>query len=173
MIGMSGLIIECPGCGLKLPNQKITIQHNYNASGECYQKYSELSFYTIGKQDINFIHQHAIDAYSAQHAGNGMKNITIAYSLIGLYYAIEHGFSGKQVQCVHMLLSKQKNSWEQLDLPKKPYSITVNDILNEKQGENRDNMINNWMCDVWNCWEHQHNWVKEITKTLLDRRNHD
>jgi hypothetical protein len=102
-----------------------------------------------------------------------MKNITIAYSLIGLYYAIEHRFSGRQVQRVHMLLSKQKHRWEQLELAKKPYSITVNDILNEKQGENRDNMINNWMCDVWNCWEHQHDWVKEITKTLLDRRNHD
>jgi hypothetical protein len=48
---------------------------------------------------------------AVQHAGNDMKNITIAFSLIGLYYAVEHGFTGKQVQRVHMLLSKQKHNW--------------------------------------------------------------
>jgi hypothetical protein len=50
-------LVECPGCGLKLPNQQAALPHSYNASGECYQKYMELSCYTIGKQDINFIHQ--------------------------------------------------------------------------------------------------------------------
>lgn len=35
----------------------------YNASAECYQKYSGLSGYTIGKQENDFIHQHAIDTF--------------------------------------------------------------------------------------------------------------
>jgi hypothetical protein len=85
----------CPGCGLRLPDQRLELTHRFNATGECYQKYSELSFCTMSKQDINFVHQHAIDAYSAQHAGGGMKNITIAFALIGLYYAVELGFTWK------------------------------------------------------------------------------
>lgn len=84
-------IVECPGCGLKLDHRHHTLFGNYNASGECYQKYSELRNYTIGKQDLDFIHQHVIDTYSAQHSGNGMKPITTAFSVIGLYYAVEKG----------------------------------------------------------------------------------
>jgi hypothetical protein len=121
----------------------------------------------MSKQDINFVHQHAIDTYSAQHAGNDMKNITIAFSLIGLYYAVERGFTGKQVQRVHMLLSKQKHNWTALQLPNKPYSLTVSDVLKQKAGESRDDMLRKWMYDVWGCWEHQHNWIKEISKILL------
>jgi hypothetical protein len=161
-------IVECPGCGLKLPNQHVELTHGYNASGECYQKYSELTYYTLGKQDINFIHQHAIDAYVAQHSGNGMKNITTAFALIGLYFAIEHGYNGKQVQRVHMLLGRKKYKWEALQPPdKSSYSLTVCDVLKEQPGENRDVMLRKWMCDVWESWKHQHNWVKDICHTFL------
>lgn len=96
-----------------------------------------------------------------------MKNITVAFSLIGLYYAIEHGFTGRQVQHVHMLLSKQNYSYKALELPDKRYSLTVSDVLKEEPGENRDAMLRKWMNDVWKCWDHQHKWVKEITQTLL------
>lgn len=96
-----------------------------------------------------------------------MKNITIAFSLIGLYYAIEHGYTGKQVQRVHMLLSKKNYSWTVFQLPNKLYSITVNDVLKENPGENRDVMLRKWMVDVWAAWEHQHNWVKAISQMLL------
>jgi hypothetical protein len=164
---MSELIITCPGCGLSLPTKHLEITHRYNATTECYQKYSELSLYTLSLQDNNFLHQHAIDTYSAQHAGCAMKDITIVYSLIGLYYAIEHGFTGKQVQRVHMLFSQQRTKWPVLQLPKKDYSLTVADVLKEEPGVKRDTMLENWMHDVWECWEHQHNWIKKVSSSLL------
>jgi hypothetical protein len=164
---MSLMTIKCPGCGLSLPAKQLELKHRYNATEECYQKYCELSIYTMSLQDVNFIHQHAIDTYSAQHAGRDMKDITVVYSLIGLYYAIEHGFTGKQVQRVHMLLSKQKTKWPSLQLPEKEYSLTVDDVLKEDLGEKRERMFQRWMLDVWGCWEHQHNWIRKVTNTLL------
>ncbi|MGG4040407.1 DUF5946 family protein [Bacillus smithii] len=160
-------MMECPGCGLRLPDQQIERPHRYNATGECYQKYNELSFYTMSQQDLHFVHQHAIDTYSAQHAGAGMKNITVAFSLIGLYYAIELGFTGKQVQRVHMLLSQRPYNWPSLPLPENSYLITVQDVLKEKPGKNRDVMLREWMYDVWRCWEYQPDWVKNISNHLL------
>jgi ABC-type protease/lipase transport system fused ATPase/permease subunit len=65
---------------------------------------------------------------------------------------------GKQVQRVHTLLSKRKYNWPSLQLPNKPYSLTVHDVLKEKPGKNRDAMLKEWMRDVWLCCEHQHNW---------------
>ena len=145
-------VIECPGCGLKL-NQQFEMHSRYNASAECYQKYSELSSYTMGKQDIQFIHQHAIDTYSAQHSGNEIKKITIAFSLIGLYYAIEHRFNGRQVQRVHTLLSRQKYNWDELQFQqpdKSSFSLTVFDVLKEQDGEIREEMLYGASLHVWN-----------------------
>ena len=162
------MIIECPGCGLKSNKEENGWKGNYNASGECYQKYSELSSYTIGKQDIHFIHQHAIDAYSAQHVGNGMKNITVAFSLIGLYFAVEKKYNGRQVQRIHTLLSRQRHTWEVLTAPEKAiYSLTIDDVLEKGPGDARDKMLREWMMDVWEGWEHQHEWVKNTCSTLL------
>jgi hypothetical protein len=162
------IVVACPGCGLQLDNQHFTPSAGYHASAECYQKYSELSSYTIGKQDIHFMHQHAVDTYAAQHSGNGMKNITTAFSLIGLYFAIEHGYNGRQVQRVHTLLARKKYAWAALQPPEKSaYSLTVCDVLKEQPGESRDRMLRNWMYDVWECWGHQHDWVKNICHKLL------
>lgn len=84
-----------------------------------------------------------------------MKNITIAFSLIGLYYAIEHGFNGRQVQRVHTLLARKKYVWGILQPPDKSvYSITVFDVLKEPPGEDHDIMLRKWMYDVWESWNH-------------------
>jgi hypothetical protein len=157
---------ECPGCGLILPKQQAELDLKYHASVECYQKYCELTFYTIGKQDIHFIHQHAVDAYAAQHSGGSMKPITTAFALIGLYYAVEHGFNGRQVQRIHTLLARQNHPWVPLERPKKSYSLTVCDVLDAPSDE-RDAILQKWMVDVWECWAHQHKWVREICRTLL------
>lgn len=78
------------------------------------------------------------------------------------------GFNGRQVRRVHMLLSRQKYNWKNIQAPdKSAYSLTVLDVLNEQPGESRDKVIRKWMLDVWECWEHQHNWVKEMCYTLL------
>jgi hypothetical protein len=53
--------------------------------------------YTVAKQDKEFIHQHAVNAYAAQHAGGTTRNITIAFGLTGRYLALEKGYTGKQV----------------------------------------------------------------------------
>ena len=48
--------------------------------------------------DAFFIHQVAVDAYAAQHAGPASKTITIAFALIGLCLLLERGYTGKAVQ---------------------------------------------------------------------------
>jgi len=47
------------------------------ASGECWQLFSDLSCYTVAKQDEEFIHQYVVDTYEAQHAGGKTRNIRL------------------------------------------------------------------------------------------------
>ncbi|EPZ44480.1 DUF5946 family protein [Alicyclobacillus acidoterrestris] len=158
---------HCPGCGLTFPKQQISPRHSYNAATECYEKYSELTAYTLSHRADDFIHQHVVDAYAAQHSGSGMKNISTLFALIGLYYAVEHGYNGRQVQRVHMLIARLKYPWDTLSLPQRSYSVTVMDVLHEPPGDKRDGAIREWMIDVWGCWSHQHEWVRSVCHGLL------
>jgi hypothetical protein len=66
-----------------------------------------------------------------------------------------------------MLLSNQQYNWPSLQVPSKPYSLNIHDVLIEEAGGKRDAMLHKWMVDVWQCWEHQHTWIRDISKSLL------
>jgi hypothetical protein len=161
------IMIECPGCGLKLPDQKLEANTRYNASGECWQLFGELAAYHLSRNDPTFIHQLAVDAYGAQHSGGVTRNITTAYALIGLYLAIEHRYTGRQVQRAHMLLAKKRIAWPRLDPPESPGALTVQDVLQADPGHERDAMLMKWAQSVWLAWEKTHEWVRVVSKDLL------
>lgn len=159
----------CPGCGLCLPNQHQDSPDRFNGSWECLEAYSDLMCYTVAKQDKEFIHQHAVDAYAAQHAGGTTRDITVAFGLIGLYLALEKGYTGKQVQRAHMQIAKIRKEWPRLEPPKRSAEITVLDVLEVSDGEKKDAMIRTWMAAVWENWADQQAWVREMTDMLLVR----
>ena len=158
-------IIVCSGCSLKLPNKNLGPSHSYNASGECNELFNELSGYTLSQVKTNFIHQFVVDAYGAQHAGKPTKNIRVAFSLIGLCLAVEHNYTGRQVQLVHMKIPKQQ--WETLESPKENSNITVADVLNADSDLNKHSMIKNWARSVWESWSLYHQWIREKTSELI------
>jgi hypothetical protein len=157
----------CPGCGLVLPDRHLDPPDRFNASGECWQLFNDLSSYTVSKQDREFIHQYAVDAYEVQHAGGKTRNITVAFGLIGLYLALEKGYTGKQVQRAHMQIARVQKDWPRLEPPGSPGSITVMDALRANDGPEKDTMIRKWMAAVWFCWANQQAWVRETSDALL------
>jgi hypothetical protein len=68
----------------------------------------------MSKNDPAFIQQHCVDAYGAQHSGGETKSITTAFSLVGLYLFLEHGYTGREVQQAHTTLGEQDRSWPEL-----------------------------------------------------------
>ena len=121
--------------------------------------YSDLQCYTVAKQDPEFIHQHAVDTYAAQHAGGPTRNITVAFGLIGLYLAVEKGYTGRQVQLAHMRITKVRNDWPRSEPPGQPAPLTVMDVLQAGTDAQRDAMIRKWMGAVWGSWEDREVWL--------------
>jgi hypothetical protein len=158
----------CPGCGPRLPAEHCDYP-DCNASWECLQRYSDLLCYTVAKQDKEFIHQHAVDAYAAQHAGGTTRNITVAFGLTGRYLALEKGYTGKQVQQAHMRIVKIRKDLPWLEPPQVPGAITVLDVLEVSDGVEKAAMIRQWMAAVWESWADQQVWLREATDTLLVR----
>ena len=111
--------------------------------------YHALCAYTLGLSDARFIHQQVVDAYMAQHADARTKPIGIAFSLLGLYLAVERGMSGKDVQRVHMQLGRQRHEWPEFELPAERGAITAVDVLAAPEGPERDAAILAWAESVW------------------------
>lgn len=117
------------------------------------EAYYELSYYTLAHRDPSFIHQHIVDAFTAQYANERTKPIGLTFSLVGLYLLAERQFSGRQVQLVHMKLAqrnpRQVHPWPTFALPHDRGSVTVFDVLAAAEGQPRDAAIHNWCACVW------------------------
>jgi Family of unknown function (DUF5946) len=170
MIGSRGeegdVVVDCPGCGLRLPGLRDEASNpQVNASTECQRLCHELSLYTLSHGDAFFIHQVAVDAYAAQHAGPASKTITIAFALVGLCLLLERGYTGKAVQRTHMRFANRSKRWPWFDPPAHRGSVTVADVLGVVPGSERDTAIMRWATSVWLAWEQQH----PAVRTLIDQ----
>jgi hypothetical protein len=133
------------------------------------QEYHELSYYTLAHPDPSFIHQHVVDAFTAQCADEATKPIAVAFALIGLYLHVEEGRSGKDVQRVHMQLAKRRRDWPRFKLPHQRGTVTVSDVLAAPVGHERDEMIHRWCASVWTAWAESHAQVRVLLQEALAR----
>jgi Family of unknown function (DUF5946) len=131
------------------------------------EEYHELSYYTLAHPDPSFIHQHIVDAYTAQCADEDTKPIAVAFALIGLYLYVEQNRSGKEVQRMHMKLAKRRRAWPKFDLPPQRGAITVSEVLAAPAGERRDEMIRRWCMSVWDAWADSHAQVRALLQGAL------
>jgi Family of unknown function (DUF5946) len=129
-----------------------------------------MSAYTLMHGGAEFIHQHLVDAWAAQHAAPTKSNIALAFALIGLYLAVEKGFTGRQVQLAHMQLGKTKRIWPCFDAPLERPRVTILDVAKAEAGTDRDAAIKEWAAAVWESWRHAHAWTRQICAELLGVR---
>jgi hypothetical protein len=111
--------------------------------------YHELCAYTLELRDPSFIHQHVVDSFAAQHATEESKPIAITFALVGLYLHVELGYTGKEVQRLHMALAKRKQAWPAFRLPPARGVLTVEDVMKKPAGPERNAAIERWCASVW------------------------
>lgn len=158
---------DCPGCDLRLPMSDAFLDERYNASPECFHLYGELTGYTVMRGDETFIHQHLVDTYAAQHAADAQRPISCAFALIGLYLAFEKGYTGRQVQRMHMLLARRSKRWPAFARPAQAGALTVLDVLNAPPGQERDEMLMRWGRSVWEAWSHAREPIQALIASVM------
>jgi hypothetical protein len=160
--------ITCPGCGIKLPSDNLEFDKDFNASIPCRKLCYELSYYTLGLQEKEFIHQLVVDTYAAQHYRENMKPITITFALVGLYLVNEKNFTGKQVQNVHISLAQKNLSkeWPNFLSRSTHTVITVKDIVESSDDVKKD-MIKKWCNQVWKNWNSESALISQLLNGYL------
>jgi hypothetical protein len=131
------------------------------------EMFHELCYYTIAHSDPSFIHQYAVDAFTAQNADKNTKQITLAFALIGLYLHIEKNFSGKEVQNAHIKLGKYRKQWPKFNLPEYRGNVTISDVLAAPHGSKLDEAIIKWSASVWEAHSESHEKVAVLVQKEL------
>jgi Family of unknown function (DUF5946) len=126
----------------------------------------ELYAYTLVRDRGEFIHQHAVDAYAAQHIGKDTKPIVLAAALIGLFLFVERGYTGRQVQLEHMKLGNKMKTWPSFEAPGKSATLTIMEPLSVPPGLVRDDKIKQWARAVWHMWGERHAEVQMLYQGL-------
>jgi hypothetical protein len=114
--------------------------------------YDQVRYYTLSLGDPEFIHQHVVDAFVAQHADENTKPIAITFALVGLFLHVEKGFNGQQVQRAHMELAREKRTWPVFQLPVERGAMTVVEVAAAPAGPERDRAIHEWCVSVWRAY---------------------
>lgn len=126
--------------------------------------YHELQAYTLTHSDPAFIHQYVVDAWTAQHADEQTRPIALTFALVGLYLHVEKGYTGRQVQRVHMALARRRRRWPEFVLPRQRGAITVRQVMAAPAGPERDRAIDAWCASVWEAFRDNQEEVAELLR---------
>lgn len=126
--------------------------------------YNELQCYTLAHRDPAFIHQHVVDAFTAQHADEGTKPIALTFALVGLCLHVENRYSGRDVQRAHMALARHRRGWPVFALPRDRGSLTATQVVSAPAGAERDEAIHAWCASVWDAFRNSHRAVAELLR---------
>lgn len=132
------------------------------------ETYGALCCYTLERGDPSFIHQHVVDAFTAQHADEHIKPIGLTFALVGLYLHVEKGLSGKEVQQAHMALARQKRTWPAFALPRERGQMSVADVMATRAGPERDEAIHRWCASVWEAFQDSRESIVSLLREQAD-----
>ena len=117
-------------------------------------------------------HQLTVDAYGAQHAGGPAPAIRVAYSLAGLWLALEHGFSAEDVRAVHRRMGRPTASWPTFRAPHHGRRLlTVLDVAEAGVRQHSDGgharAAGQWAESVWTAWLEDSPGVDDAVEGML------
>jgi hypothetical protein len=132
------------------------------------EHYNELAFFTLNLDDERFVHQYVVDAFTCQYADDNTKPISLTFALAGLYLFIEKGYSGREVQKFHTLMSKRKMAWPIFIVPYyQELPVDISSVIASNDQNERIELIEKWCAGVWEANKENHDKVEDLVRNYL------
>ena len=160
-------LVLCRGCGTRLPVVEANPDARYEASAECFRTYGRLTVYSIAHRSPEFLHQHVVDTYGAQHVSEEAPALMTAFALIGLHLWLERGYTGKQIQATHGRIARVRKNWPRFETPHRDWTMTMLNPLEAPEGPARDAAIEDWARSVWSVWAPLHGEIAALVDEVL------
>jgi Family of unknown function (DUF5946) len=160
---------SCPGCGVALPGPDEAWDARSTASVACHELYGEvLGFEHQHLAEVGRSHQLLVDTYTAQHVGPNAAAITGAFALVGLYLALERGWSGLEVRDAHQALANRYRDWPRFaGAARAQAAVTVEDLALAATTSQYAETLHRWARAVWASWRDEHGLVRALVGERL------
>lgn len=162
-------VIECPGCGLLLPNRGPPPPPDYfRASAPCWALFGEMLAREFGDPAYLTVHQISVDTYASQHPGapQPRSNRSVALHLMTLCLFLEQGVDPGEGPRLHKrMVSRSAGRW--LEPPPLSGRMTVADVLEAGDAREHARLVRAWGRDVWEAWAPHHGVVREWVRPSL------
>ncbi len=152
----SEALTACPGCGARVPPSDGPTHAYIGASPECWAAFGGVLAKEFSDEAHFSVHQFTVDAYAAQHPGEPSRRSiqSVAVHLIGLYQAIDLGWSAEKIIKARKAMSKSDLLW--LDPPPATYAMTILDVAGVQDAQDHARRVRAWAQAVWQHWEAHH-----------------
>lgn len=141
------------------------------ASAECLEVCGEVTGFALDTSGLMQVHQLSVDAYGAQHGGGGTPPIRLAFSLVGLYLALDRDLDGEQVRAAHARMGKPDASWPAFTPPDHLGLATIMSVAEQglMRGSRSGHLdaVTRWAEAVWTGWARQRKDVIALAGRLL------
>jgi hypothetical protein len=135
----------------------------YHASPECWSVYGEvLAAEYQNALLFGQVHQLAVDAYAAQHAGGPHPDKSVCIHLVGLHLVLERNVAPPDVPSCLRRLASAVTVWPHLPPPEERGPLTVFDVAAAESPQQHASRARAWAEQLWRVWSPHHEAVAEL-----------
>jgi copper oxidase (laccase) domain-containing protein len=87
---------------------------------------------------------------------------------MGLYLAVERGYTERAVQQAHQRLAACSREWPRFMAPEQVGDVTVADVTQAQPGRARDDALRTWVAAVWDAWRADRATIAALVARFLD-----
>ena len=160
--------IACPGCGALVPDIEGPTHKYVPSSPGCWKTFGELQADEVRRFGYPSAHRLAVDAYMAQHPGNGSDRRdrqSVFVHLVGLCAALEHDLPPAiATRLLGGVIRRRGREFPVLRRTAGPGRVTVLHLAGAADLTDYERRAREWAAAVWESWrEHQ-----ELIRAELD-----
>lgn len=155
----------CSGCAALVPDIDGPVHEYVPSAPSCWKAFGELQADEAWRFGYPPMHRMVVDAYMAQHPGDGGDRQSVFVHLVGLCAALEHGMPPAHVtKLLGQVIRRRHGEFPVLRRAEGPGVVTVLDMVGAADLADYKRRADEWANVVWSSWSVQH----EVIRTEVD-----
>ncbi len=166
---------ECHGCGAVVPDIDGPVHKYVPSAPGCWQTFGEVQADEAQRFRYPSAHRMVVDAYMAQHPGNGndrRDRQSVFVHLVGLCAVLEHDLAHPYVtQLLGRVLRRRQGDFPILARTEGPGPLTVLHMIGADHLDDYERRAREWATAVWQSWNAQHALVQSELDAVRNNRS--
>lgn len=162
----------CPGCGAEVPEADGPVHAYVASSPGCWETFGEVQTDEAQRFGYPAAHRVAVDAYMAQHPGDGSDRRdrqSVFVHLVGLCAVVEHRLPHTYAtKLLGQVIRRRGGDFPVLQRTEGAGALTVLHMVGSTDLADYERRAREWAAAVWASWSAQHELIRSELATVLN-----